>query len=134
MSAEQGAARPCEDKLVDYNVTGTRLTVTVLHVLTDQNHEALLDCLSRTLKPDIDTLLFDKRGIGSHTIGLGEAKSFGTRLGDLLSQHRVKAALVIDPSDFFTTALCVFAMDSGAKVMATQSRSEAVAWLDGRIK
>lgn len=123
----------CVENAVEYDITDTRISLQLNRELSERGYEAVLACLANTLTPETRTLFVDKRGFKRSAASIEEAKSYGKRFGDLLQTYRVRAALVIDPKDFYETAMCVFAMESGAKIMTTDSVKEANLWLDGFI-
>ncbi len=121
------------EKAVDYDITDDRITLIFNRELSERGYEAVLACLGTIISPDIKTLLVNKKGFKRDLSDIEDAKSYGRRFGDLLQTYNVRAALVIDPKDFYETAMCVFAMETGAKIMTTDSLREADLWLDGFI-
>ncbi len=110
-----------------------RLTTKINSALTECAYDDLLARLAKCFLPDISTLLIDKQGHKRPSADIDLAKSFGQRFGELLAAHKIRVAIVLDPKDFYETAMCVYAMETGAKIFTTDSRSEATLWLDGAI-
>ena len=131
---ESGPQDACiEEKAVEYNITDNRITLQLNRELSQRGYEAILSCLASALTPETRTLLVDKKGFKRNLADIDDARSYGQRFGNLLQTYGVRAALVIDPKDFYETAMCVFAMETGAKIMTTDSVEEASMWLDGFI-
>ena len=110
-----------------------RLTTKINTNLTERAYDDLLKRFTKCFLPDISTILIDKQGHKRPSSDIDLAKSFGQKFGDLLCANQIRAAIVIDPKDFYETAMCVYAMETGAKIFTTDSRSEATMWLDGAI-
>ncbi len=119
--------------LVDYEVNGDRLTLDLKGDISKCSCGTIFEYLGRVLTTDIKSLLIDKKGFKRESSDIEDVKLFGHRFGRMLQEHRIQAALVLDPQDFFETAMCVFAMETGAKIMTTDSRHEAALWLEGGI-
>lgn len=123
----------CIEPMVDYSVDKDRITLAINRDLSDGGYDAILACLTDVLTPQIKALFVDKKGFKRKSVNLEDAKEYGRRFGTLLKQNGVRAALVIDPNDTYESAMCVYAMEIGAKIMTTESKREALLWLDGKI-
>ena len=110
-----------------------RLTFRLDADLSENAYDDLLARFATYLLADVSTLLIDKQGYKRSCASIDVAKSFGKKFGELLAVNKIRAAIVIDPKDFYETAMCVYAMETGAKIFTTDSRAEATMWLDGAI-
>jgi hypothetical protein len=109
------------------------LTVRLVAPAPKGSFDEALEGLLQGMSDPVESLLLDKGG-QLRADDFPAARCFGARLGEMLRMRQIRTAMLIDPKDYFETAVCVFAMERGARIIAAHSLDEAQQWLDGHLK